>query len=67
MIENVMHKLGGVSAFGVISICIFFLFFTGMLVWSVFLKKSYLDSMCELPLEREPQSEPSDNPRANHE
>lgn len=67
MIENVMHKLGGVSAFGVISICIFFAFFTGMLVWSVFLKKSYLDSMCELPLEHEPQSEPSDNPRANHE
>jgi hypothetical protein len=56
MIEHIVNKLGGVSAFGVISICIFFAFFTGMLLWSVFLKKSYLDSMCELPLDREPQS-----------
>lgn len=71
MIENVMNKLGGVSAFGVISICIFFAFFTGMLLWSVFLKKSYLDSMCELPLDREREtgqkSEQPFNAGANHE
>ena len=73
MIENVMNKLGWVSAFGVISICIFFAFFTGMLLWSVFLKKSYLDSMCKLPLDRDREPErggKSEQPfiaGANHE
>jgi hypothetical protein len=53
MIENVLHKMGGVGMFGIISICIFFAFFTGMLVWAVCLKKAYLNSMRELPLDSE--------------
>jgi len=52
MLENIMHKLGGTSLFGIISICIFFAFFTGMLIWAARLKKSYLKSMCELPLDK---------------
>jgi hypothetical protein len=51
MIENVVRTLGGVSAFGIISICIFFAFFTGMLLWAGFLKPTYLKSMSGLPLE----------------
>jgi cytochrome c oxidase cbb3-type subunit IV len=51
MIENVMHHIGGVGVFGVISICIFFAFFAGMLLWAVCLKKNYLSSMQSLPLE----------------
>ncbi len=51
MIENVVRGIGGVGMFGVISICIFFLFFIGMLWWAARLKKPYLSSMQTLPLE----------------
>ena len=53
MIENVMHNLGGVGIFGMISICLFFAFFTGMLLWAAGLKRKYLNSMGQLPLEQE--------------
>jgi hypothetical protein len=53
MIENVMHSLGGVEMFGIISICIFFAFFAGMLIWAACLKQPYLKSMRELPLDGE--------------
>jgi len=53
MIENVLHKIGGVGIFGIISICLFFAFFTGMLIWAAFLRRPYLHSMRELPLEGE--------------
>ena len=51
MFENIMHRVGGTRLFGIVSICIFFAFFTGMLVWAARLKRSYLKSMCELPLD----------------
>lgn len=53
MLENVMNSMGGIEMFGIISICLFFAFFTGMLLWAASLKKSYLKSMCELPLDGE--------------
>lgn len=58
MLENVMNSMGGgIEIFGLISICMFFVFFTGILIWATRLKKSYVESMCELPLEREPGKE----------
>jgi hypothetical protein len=51
MIENVLHDLGGIGLYGVISICLFFGFFAGMVIWVLCLKKSYLTSMRELPLD----------------
>jgi hypothetical protein len=60
MIENVLHGIGGVGIFGVISICLFFAFFSGMLLWAAFLKRPYLHSMEDLPLEKEsPGSKPN--------
>jgi hypothetical protein len=53
MIENVMQNIGGVGIFGVISICLFFAFFTGMLWWAGRLKKGYLNTMQALPLDEE--------------
>jgi len=53
MIENVLRGIGGVGVFGVLSICLFFGFFTGMLIYAVLLKKSHLNSMRELPLEKD--------------
>ena len=71
MIENVMNKMGGVGVFGLISICLFFAFFIGMLVWTFCLKKPYLKSMRELPLEgdsaHEPGPEPTPNPEDRHD
>jgi len=66
-----MDKMGGVGVFGLISICIFFAFFIGMLVWTFCLKKPYLNSMRELPLDGEPAREPgleelSPNPERRH-
>jgi len=53
MIENVMHQIGGVAVFGVISVALFFFFFAGVLIWAARLKTPYLDSMQELPLSDE--------------
>ncbi len=58
MIENVMHEMGGIGMYGIISICIFFGFFVGMLIWTVCLKKSYVNAMRALPLEPENQEPP---------
>lgn len=72
MIKNVVEHIGGVGIYGVISICIFFAFFVGMLIWAVRLKKSYLNSMRELPLdggEVAPQSKLASQPtiESHHE
>lgn len=50
MIKNILCSMDGISLYGVISICIFFGFFTGMLLWAFALKKSYLNHMGGLPL-----------------
>ena len=51
MVENVLSRIGGVGVYGVISICLFFAVFIGVLVWMVGLKKSYIKKMGELPLD----------------
>jgi hypothetical protein len=51
MLKNILCDIDGISLYGIISICIFFSFFTGMLVWSFVLKKNYLKHMAELPLD----------------
>ena len=51
MIKNVLCNIQGVDIYGVVSICIFFGFFSGMLVWAALRKKSYLKEMSALPLD----------------
>ena len=51
MIENVLSRMGGVDMYGIISVCLFFAVFIGVLVWLVGLKKPYLEEMRELPLD----------------
>jgi len=46
----------------VISICIFFTVFLGALLWMLSLKRPYLNSMRELPLEEERRSPDAANP-----
>lgn len=51
MIENVLKDIGGVGLFGIVSVCLFFAFFAGVLIWVWRLKKPYLNSMRSLPLD----------------
>lgn len=51
MESKIICSINGVGIYGVISICIFVAFFTGMLVWTCMQNKKYLDKMGSLPLE----------------
>lgn len=51
MYKNILCDMDGISIYGIISICIFFGFFTGMLLWAFALKKNYLKNMGDLPLD----------------
>jgi len=53
MEEKIICSINGVGIYGVISICIFVTFFTGMLFWAFTQKKNYLDKMGGLPLDGE--------------
>jgi cytochrome c oxidase cbb3-type subunit IV len=59
MVENVLNGIKGVGLYGVVSICFFFAFFTGMLVWAFSKKRTYLDHMSQLPLDVEKQTSDS--------
>jgi hypothetical protein len=51
MIKNVLCHIDGIGLYGVLSICIFFGFFTGMLIWAFLQKKNHLTKMGALPLD----------------
>ena len=64
MIQNVLHHIGGVGIYGVLSVCLFFAFFATVLLWALCIKKPYVDSMQQLPLDDERSSRP---PEPNHQ
>ena len=51
MEKEILARVENINVYGIVSISIFFLFFTGMLVWAFAKKKSYLDKMGALPLD----------------
>ena len=53
MIQNVARDLGGSPLFGVISVCLFFLVFTGALIFAATRKKSLCKEMSALPLDED--------------
>jgi hypothetical protein len=65
MIEHVISRIGGVGVYGVISICLFFAVFIGVLAWTLCLKQPYLNTMRELPLEDSSAPEPDADLTAN--
>jgi hypothetical protein len=69
MIENVLHHIGGVANYGVISIALFFGCFVGVTAWALRLKRPYLNTMRGLPLEDDAADVPAPptNPGARHE
>jgi len=66
MIKNVLSDIGGIGLYGVISICLFFVVFSGALVWAFLLRKSFLNSMSELPL-HDGSREPARKGNSDHE
>jgi len=64
MIQNVLRHLGGIENYGIISICLFFACFLGILVWAFCLKRPFLNAMAAKPLEPDPDdSEAQTHPR----
>jgi cbb3-type cytochrome oxidase subunit 3 len=53
MIQNVIRDMGGIAAFGVISICLFFTVFIGAAIYALVQRKAFCDRMRALPLEDE--------------
>ena len=51
MIQNVLEEIGGIGIYGVISICLFFAVFTGVLMMSMRMNKSVVRKMGALPLD----------------
>jgi hypothetical protein len=51
MEQKVMSGIGGVGIYGIVSICIFFAFFTVTLWWAFRLKKDHLKHMEDLPFD----------------
>ena len=65
MIKNVLQEIGGVGAYGVVSICLFFIVFTGALLWALLHRKSFCTTMSALPLQDD-ESKPTEE-RCSHE
>jgi len=53
MIENILRHAGGIEAYGIFSIALFFICFLGVLFWALRLRKPLLDSMAALPLDHD--------------
>jgi cytochrome c oxidase cbb3-type subunit 4 len=51
MEKEILSRVENINVYGIVSISIFFLFFTGMLIWAFAKKKNYLDKMSSLPLD----------------
>ena len=62
MIQNVLRHLGGIENYGIISVCLFFACFLGILVWAFRLKKPFLNSMAAKPLEADPDEPEAQTP-----
>ena len=64
MEQKILSGVENINVYGVISICIFFGFFTGMLLWAFVQKKNHLNHMAQLPLDSGERAETSnENPQ----
>ena len=65
MIQNILKHLGGIQNYGIISLCLFCTIFLGVLLWAFLQKKSHLDYMARVALDKD--QDPSQNQRHSHE
>lgn len=50
LVHSILREAESINAYGLFSLCIFFGFFTGVLVWAYRLKPKCLKNMGDLPL-----------------
>ena len=69
MIKNVLSHISGVELYGIVSILLFFVSFTGILIWAFRLGHEHLESMRQLPLRDDPHdlAETPNLPDSRHE
>ena len=53
MFKHYLTTSENVDFFGLLSLLIFFLVFSAVIIWVIKMKKSYINEMSELPLEKE--------------
>ena len=51
MIKNVLQHIGGIENYGIISLVLFFLCFTGMLIWVLRMNKKKVEEASRMPRE----------------
>jgi len=54
MFKHYFEQIHNIEVWPIISLIIFFVFFTSMMIWIFFLDKEYIDKMKSLPFENEP-------------
>ncbi len=53
MIQTILKNLGGIQNYGIISLCLFGTVFLGVLLWAFLQKKSHLDYMARVALDKD--------------
>ena len=53
-VKGNLENIDGVTIYPIISLLIFFIFFALLLAWVFTAKKSYIDTVSNIPLEEEP-------------
>ncbi len=51
MIQNVLRTLGGIANYGVLSLLLFCVIFSGVILYVCMQRKTHLDHMARIPLE----------------
>ncbi len=54
MAHSILHGLGGIQQYGIVSLCLFCLVFTGAILWALFQNKRHLDYMARIALDDSP-------------
>lgn len=65
MIQAILKELGGIQSYGIISLCLFCTVFVGVLLWAFLQKKSHLDYMARVALDRD--QDPTPKGKRSHE
>lgn len=52
-VKHHLETISGIEIYPLISLCIFFVFFIGLVVYVVKMNKKYVEAMESLPLEKE--------------
>jgi amino acid permease len=53
MYKEILQSIDGIAIYPIISFLIFFFFFLGLIAYVVVVKKDYIQSMKEMPLQNE--------------